>query len=820
VTRIKLLWSAAGILLLSTVADARGLWQTPVAISIEEQPMEGALQVLATQTGMQLIFPSPPAPGATAPSLSGTYTPEAAFALLLRGSSLKYGLVNDHTVFIRGGAESTANADSGGGDDSQLDQVVVSAQKRSEKLIDVPTSISAISGERLENLQVNSLTDLANYVPGMSVQNAGAPGFEQIVIRGINSSNYNFGSGPTVGTYIDDLPVGSSTKVARGGETGADINPYDIDRIEVLRGPQGTLYGANTLGGLVKYSLRRPDPSRFDARIGGDSEDTDGSGRPSWGIRGAVNVPIVMDQLALRVSGIYKDNAGYIDNVRLGIDDANRSKQKGGMATLLWQASDKLQIRASVLAEDFDADDLTAITANTTTMKPVYGPLKEGAYFLEPFFQTLRNYSLSVDWSLGFATLTSSSGWSQIRTGVNYDLHDYGAFLAFVDPTKADSIALYLQRDHLSKFVEEARLTSSENHPVQWILGAYYTKERGGETESIPTFTPTYQPLGDSFNILKIADDSEYKEVAGFGDLTFKFNDRFDVGGGARYSSHTLDTCVLQPSGGIFAPPPAPCQDLPSTHVTTWMANARFHLGQDTMLYTRAATGYRPGSGCPTCGIPSLGVPGVVKPDRTTNYEIGLKGESGNRRVQFDVAAFYINWTDIQLAEVSPQGFGYGDNAGKAVSKGVESTVTYQLTRGIRLNATVAYTDGHLTEDAPNAGGKNGDQLPISPAWTGSFSADYLRPINERLSLMLGTGYRYRDKMVLQFPLASGGAYPIDQQNIVDLYGGIVLRDWRIRLYGTNVLNDRSYTGSSTVRFGLMTPTQPRTIGLGVDHQF
>ena len=194
-------------------------------------------------------------------------------------------------------ADAASDAESG-----QLEEVVVTAQKRAEKLMDVPSAITAVSGDRLEALQVSSLADLANYVPGLSVVAGGAPGYRQIVIRGLNTNYNNDTTGPMVGTYIDDLPVGSSSYISRGAQYGVDLNPYDIERVEVLKGPQGTLYGANTMGGLVKFSLRRPDLTQFHAGGGGDLQSIDGSGRPSGGARAFVNLPLINEQQIGRAS--------------------------------------------------------------------------------------------------------------------------------------------------------------------------------------------------------------------------------------------------------------------------------------------------------------------------------------------------------------------------------------------------------------------------------------------------------------------------------------------------------------------------------------
>jgi iron complex outermembrane receptor protein len=258
-----------------------------------------------------------------------------------------------------------------------------------------------------------------------------------------------------------------------------------------------------------------------------------------------------------------------------------------------------------------------------------------------------------------------------------------------------------------------------------------------------------------------------------------------------------------------------------------WMASARFHLNQQAMLYARVATGYRPGGGCPTCGDPKLGIPGVVNPDNTTNYEAGFKGSFFDQRLQMDMAAFHIDWNHIQLNQLTPQGIVYAGNGGTAVSNGFELSAAYQFTEALRLNATIGYTNAHLTQDAPGADGKSGDQLPESPRLTGSVTTDYGLPLDGRETILFGAGYRYRDAIVNQFahtPFASmGGSAPIGPQNIVDLYTGMAMQTLKLRLYARNVFNNQSYTGLLFInnpqepRF---VPVQPRTIGLSADYQF
>jgi iron complex outermembrane receptor protein len=483
-------------------SGVRGTMQPLAALKLLLK--DSALTFTTTANGAVLVG-APPSGGTTplssgdekvAPKATGedatkeNHTPEGAGRKKI-GDRIRVaqadqgGIASDSSVRQRNDQASKRNPD-------WDEEVVVTAQKRTEKLLDVPDSVSAISGERLVSLQVNSLTDLANYVPGMSIEAGGAPGYRTIVIRGLSTGYNNVTTGALVATYIEDLPVGDSTAGARGGQYGLDLNPYDIERIEVLKGPQGTLYGANAMGGLVKYSLRRPDLRQFEGSVGADSEHIEGSGRPSWRARGAVNVPIVMDKLAVRLSAFHNDNAGYIDNVALGTKHVNHSTQNGGQATLLWQPTDHLAVRAMILAQDINADNMTEVTLNGATLQPLYGPRTVSMLFPGPYRQKTRIYSLGIDWNLDFATLTSSTGWSRINTTENEDLTvPFGSFT----PGHPDALAPFFLSLQSSKFVEEVRLTSPENQRIQWMLGGYYTKEQNWARQYLPTFTPSYMPL-------------------------------------------------------------------------------------------------------------------------------------------------------------------------------------------------------------------------------------------------------------------------------------------------------------------------------------
>jgi len=831
-----------------------------VRFNIEAQVVGSALIEFSKQSDIQVVIsPEADSTKITGP-LYGTLSARTALETLLKNTGLTYSAVDDSVSVTplsssksasaagRASRLAATNVSTGpqslngrSNQEASIEQVVVTAQKRTEKLMDVPASITAVGGERLEWLQVNSLSDLANYVPGMSVIGGGVPGSRDIILRGLNTSYANATVGATVGTYIDDVPIGLSGPVGRGAQYGADLQPYDIERVEVLKGPQGTLYGANTLGGLVKYVTRAPDLTAFDANLGTALEYTDNTGSPNWDAHGYVNFPIVADTFAVRLSAYKKGDAGYIDNVGIGDKNANSVQQQGGRLTALWKVNAAFSVRAQALYERASTANVTAVSMNGVTGQPLYGQLVLSTQFPEPYRQETQNDSLSINWDLGFATLTSATGWSKIYWTRAEDFSiPYGSFCApipayglqgCVDYPFANALALFKYRGDTSKTTEEVRLASPDGQRIQWIIGGFYTNETGRELYSVPTYTPSHVQLPDADNLLLGNNGpAKYRELAGFANLTYEIVDHFDVTGGARYSSYRESTEETVTTGVLYdnVPLVGPASTLPSVGVTNWMADARYRPDDTLMVYGRVATGFRPGYGCKyysngtPCGNPRLGVPGSVNSDRTTNFELGLKGQTPNQRLQVDLSVFYIKWKDIQVQTLTATGISYAGNGGNASSRGIEYATTFRPLHDLNLGATLAYTNAHLDQDAPGVNGAKGNQLPDAPRLTASATADYSHPLSSGASLLFGASYQYRDAIVNQFD-HTGAPVPMGPQNIVNAYIGLVLKAMKLRLYGENIFNNNSYAGlqfindPSSPRF---VPTRPRTVGISADYQF
>ena len=833
-------------------------------------PLEDALITWGTKVGVTVMINTETVERHFTPAVHGRLSARKALFLLLRGSGLSYSednrtikvvpagtlvpsglrdeqalplaqLSTDSTLALASSDRSDndiATGESAGQKEQirNLETVVVTAEKRSEKLVDVPIAVTAISGDDLQALHVSSLQDLAYYVPGLTTFSGGAPGDRIINIRGL-SDGAEGSTASLSAIYVDDLPVGGSSGQGNASLLGIDLNPFDLDHVEVLKGPQGTLYGANAMAGLIKYSLKKPNLSDFEATAGSSLEYIDNSTGPSWTVRGAVSLPIVTDRLALRISAFDKRDAGYIDNLYTGEKGFNSAREAGGLATLLWVPNERLTVNARVVIQNANTASRATVAVNDSTGATAFGGLYVNGPFLTPVQNSTRTYALSVDWNIDFATLTSTSGWSRLTTystnGLPLGFFCLPGFLGpgypgCVDYPYSTALIDLEGSNKTTKFVQEVRLASPENQRLQWLVGGFFTREIIDTTFKLNTYTANVVPLPPADQLDNSVGEGTYKEAAGFADLTFKVTDQFDLTAGGRYSAYSINQCVPYASGLLnYGGTPSPCQALPSTGVTTWMTNARFHLNSDSMLYLRAADGYRPGYGCPTCNS-FPGTPGVIKSDEATDYELGLKGLFLNRRLQLDTAVYHILWRGMQttclLASIQ---ITYACNAGAATSNGWEFTGAYQVWAGLSVVGTLARTHAYLTKNAPGIPANNGDLLPFEAPWTGSLRVNYTRSLNGQYSLLLGMDYKYKDALIDNFSSTDGLlGIPTDHfavQNLVDLSAGLTAKTTTLRIYATNVFNRLLFNGVSAGGSGQIpyfVPVQPRTVGLSVDHKF
>ena len=723
-----------------------------------------------------------------------------------------------------------------------LDNLVVTANKREENIREVAASITVLGEQQLENFGATQITDYASYVPGLQVQSNGSPGQSQVSMRGIAAMS----SGSTIGTYIDETPVGSNGLYQQATLFALDLFPYDIERIEVLRGPQGTLYGAGAMGGLLKYMTRKPDPTQTEFRIGGGVSDTEGAGDLGWNYRLGMNVPLAQDSMALRASYASNELAGYVDNLVDGRKDINEGKQTSARAAFLWQGESG-SVEFAAMQQKIDSDNSAVIALDPVTHDPIAG-LSNYVYVNEPFVKDLDHYSLTVNWDFGFADFTSATSYSDTHTVITTDQTlAYGEYTLLLGLPDAGSAYLTNTLD-LDQFTQEFRLTSKSGQPLEWMVGAFYTDEDGdnhqfvGLNEMDGTPIPGLTSLGDLFI------PSTYEETAVFANGSYKFNDWFKLGAGVRFSRNDQDFQQIVTDGLLL--PLGTNTNSSSEDVFTWSITPQFQVNEDVMLYAKAATGYQPGGP----NVLVTGLPPVVDSSMLTSYEIGMKSAFADNRVVLDLVAYQIDWEDIQVASLV-NGVSGLVNGGEATRAGIGAAAMFRPIDGLTLGVNVAYNDASLDEDFPTivvpAGpaqvelntGLKGDRMPYVPDLTWSFTADYYMPLGAGWNANFGGGVRWVDDRtngtterqvvsLLNPPtvLDTEITEPlvIDSYYAVDLYAAFSNDNWTLRAYMKNVTDERAYSTMNDITSAVTgvthhtaaTPIQPRTIGLEVDYRF
>ncbi|HZX76258.1 TonB-dependent receptor [Lysobacter sp.] len=724
-----------------------------------------------------------------------------------------------------------------------LDNMVVTANKRAENIREVATAVTVLGEQQLENFSSTQMTDYASYVPGLQVQSNGTPGQSQVSMRGIAAMS----SGSTVGTYIDETPIGSNGLYQQATLFALDLFPYDIERIEVLRGPQGTLYGAGAMGGLLKYMTRKPDPTFTEFRIGGGVSDTEGAGDLGWNYRLGMNVPLIDDRLALRASYAENELAGYVDNLVDGRKDINEGEQTSGRVSLLWQG-DATSVQFSAMRQTIDSENNARIALDAETHEPLFG-LSNYVYVDEPFEKELDHYSLTVNWDAGFADFVSATSYADTHTVITTDqtlpYGEYTLLLGLPDPGSA-----YLTNTlDLSQFTQEFRLSSKTGQPFEWLVGAFYSDEDGDNHQFVGinqldgTPIPGFPTLGD------LMIPSTYEETAVFANASYRFNDWFKLGAGMRFSRNEQEFSQIVTDGVLL--PIGTNDNTSEEDVFTWSVTPQFQVSEDVMLYAKAATGYQPGGP----NVLVTGLPPVVDSSMLTSYELGMKSAFADNRLLFDLVLYQIDWEDIQVASLV-NGVSGLVNGGEATSRGIEASATFRPVDGLTLGLNAAYNDANLDEDFPtivvpagddlqveiNTGLKD-DRMPYVPDLTWSFTADYFMPLGGGWNANFGGGVRWVDDRVngtterqvvrlLEPPtvLDTELTEPlvIDSYYAVDLYAAFSNANWTLRAYMKNVTDERAYSTMSDVtsevtgvtHFTSATPIQPRTIGLEVDYRF
>jgi outer membrane receptor protein involved in Fe transport len=849
-----------------------------IHFDLRAQPLAVALTTVGNIAHINVLFDSALVDDLQAPPLKDELSAEDALRRLLAGTRLRVLRVNDKTMTVvteedakriqalhepdtgalfspeslhlayastdvpadRSASYGADAADAGGADNKRepdksrhqsanIDEVLVTAQKRTERVQDVPIPVTAIDVDTLIGSNQLRLQDYYTKIPGMTLTPASDGSGALITIRGVSTGGY---TNPTVGVVVDDVPYGSST-VQGGGYAAPDIDPSELARVEVLRGPQGTLYGANSIGGLIKFVTVDPSTAGFSGSAQVASNGVYNGNGLGFSVRGSLNAP-VSDTFAVRASAFKRRDPGYIDDPSIGggVQGVNQRDADGGRLAALWKPSEDLSVKLSAL--------LQHLTTNGSSDVFVLPELKDLQHTELPdtgsYDKKFQSYSAVVTANMGGISLTSISGYSINRVTTNIDVTpSFGT--TYTEPAFGPGITGTpdISKFETKKFTQEIRLSMPIGQRFDWLFGLFYTHEDTSSVQDILAADPvTGAVVGTGFHFTS---PTPFTEYAAFTDITVHVTDRFDVQFGGRESQNKqsysgVDTGPLvYPLYGQPSPLVQPRVDS-KDNAFTYLVTPRFKVSPDIMLYARLASGYRPGGpNTNAAALRSLGLPSEFNSDKTQNYEIGIKGDALDRAISFDASVYYIDWKDIQLELYDPTSFtAYFTNASRATSRGVELSTEIRPLTGLRLAAWIAWNRAELSEAFPANGfaaGAAGDRLPYSSKISGNVSADQDFSLTSRWSGFVGGSVSYVGDREGNF--ASSFAVPPVRQYFpafaqIDLHGGVRSDPWTVNLFVTNVADRRGAIGGgldSVVQLPyLLTYIQPRTYGVSVTRAF
>jgi len=717
---------------------------------------------------------------------------------------------------------------------NQLEEVVVTATRRAEPLQDVPLSISAFSQEELTAKGIVGYEGLARETPGV-VLNRPSANFNNFTARGIATNGYGANLQSTVAIYIDELPISTI-----GNTTVLDPNLYDVERIEFLRGPQGTLFGSGSLSGAVRILTKSPDLTGFAASAMVDTGLTDGDAlRQRY--NAMVNVPLVENKLGLRVVGFYRDEEGYLENVGTGKRNSNTLLDHGGRAILLWEPIERLSFRFLASHEHSNPED-------SSLTSPSLGERKRVSDRPDLFVGKLTTYNATVNYTFDWAELTSSSTYSNFDQKFFVDLAGtFGGLIAF-------GLDAY---GYQETFVEEARLASSTGGKFDWVLGGFYLDRRHDVDyfyRSTPEFLASRGLTGlpDEYYQRQYTHANSH-EIAGFGELTYHLTDRFRLTGGIRYGS--LDAQAFTEGGynsaylayalgGLSGP--IPVTQIPPAVGTkakgdrpSYKLSASWEPTPELTGYATVSTGFRAPVVNAFAGRASvvnpndLIIPAGASTDKLRNYEIGAKGRWLEGRLSANLAIYLIDWEDIQVqANRTSDSVQFATNIGAARSKGFEFEVGATLLKDLTVGLSGSFNEARVTELSPGEAAISGavpDARLAAPKFQGAAYLQYGFDLAASARGHASLAFQHVDSFPSAFPRVPGAPDRVsptygytDSYSNVNAALGATIGSFAVTAYVENLFDDDSVTyihpeAFLASRFATM---RPRTVGLRLNYDF
>jgi iron complex outermembrane recepter protein len=687
-------------------------------------------------------------------------------------------------------AANAAPAPAADRDDQSMAEIVVTATKRSERLIDVPESIQALSAQDLEKQGSDVMSDYARSLAGVTFTDRG-PGQTQLAIRGISGGvDLDVGPESTVGVYIDEVPISE-------GMAQPDLRIVDIERVELLRGPQGTLYGSGSMGGTLRIITPKPDLETFSGTARTTVSDTQGGGI-NFGADATVNLPLSSDRAALRLSGYYRNESGFIDDIGTHQNNENSEHTSGGRAQIRLKLAEEWVADASVIAQ-------RSRYASLNGYDPLVGDLKINLTFREPY---------DDDLTIGNVTLAHTGSWFDFVSSTSYVdrertyVRDASAFLGTA------SYADYAYGTRV--WTQEFRISSPDvTSKLHWVAGVYYSRTRQTFDESIliPGLGPS-PGYPDDVIFAAIA-QTTIKQSAIFANAAYEFapNWTFEAGLRVAHPSLSTDRTNYNPDPDVSNANRSSTQVLPK-------ANLSYKLTPSSTLYAQVAKGYRIGGGnIPVPPNPPLqDAPTTFGSDTLWNYELGAKSEFLEGRGLISGAVFYIDWKGVPVQVNRADGYSWFANAGNATSKGAELQASFLPLQNLKLEMTTTYLDATLNQVAAGVAATPGDRLPAVARWSGSSSAELTLPWSSDVSQFFRVAEQYVGGSRTDFGAVG---LPMGNYWLTNFRTGVNINTWDAELFVNNLTNRRAvlYVNQfgGDPRYEI---NRPRTVGFNLRYKF
>jgi outer membrane receptor protein involved in Fe transport len=817
--------ASAAVCLLGSLATA-AIAQATYEFNLPPQSMADALRSIGQRAAINILFKPKAVKDLTAPALRGVLSPEEAIKRVIAGTNLVVERTATNALLITPARSASkkesadtaevhttrwdamglrlaqtdptrltdasapqewaprivpASGASTAKEPAQLEEVIVTAQKRSQRLLDVPVSIAALSGEELHRAGVDTLLDLSHAVPGLVVGDAGG-GFIRYFVRGVSNIYGSFSTALT-GVYLDEADVtGSST-------TQLDLRTQDIERVEVLKGPQGTLYGAGSSGGTVRFITRDPKLDRFTASGTVDLYGTEG-GSSSQAASAVVNIPIISDVLGVRLVGNYGNIGGWVDQPAAGRSNVNTQYLKESRVKALWKPIDNLTVKPMIYVHRNHGGGIASGTDEHYVLETAVDPMRP-----LPFSTDYDVYNLTATYDFRSVRILSSSTYVDNLAVLSLS-QKYAT-----DPPPAPLFEAFSDRNRTSTktFSQELRLGSLGDGRFNWTGGVFY-KHLSYQNE----FMLDVAQGGVLLGTFPVFGQEDSKSGSVFGDATFSLTPRAELGAGVRYFKDDLSSFdgTLRREGHFHSIDPR--------------LHFSYGIAPDIRAYASAADGFRSGGFNIESGNLS-----TFSPEKVRSYELGLKFSMLDHRLAGEAALFYSKYRDIQLFRLVGNNFGQIDNGGDARIQGVDVSLQWQATQHLQLQFSGNYTDGQLRSVASDAiTVLKGDPLDFSTDYainaggTYSFQWTAATPGFVRLDFSRLGPSNVTDRSI-PYPIIFRSAV----NNLLGARIGLRHKHWSVELYGTNLTGENRLQDPNG-GYGFGARPRPRTFGVQLGAEF